>query len=214
MDPAIFKLMQKREDANSNYFGYVATVGSTLRKRQQEIDAILEALAENNPDDAAAVKQSLSKRQDEISDEVAALLTAETSIQKDTDASKASLNADVLAANGLNSDLTKSGSADSSDSQAQSDTTAATDSQAQTDNTQADVQNGNAGGDSAATDSGSTNAQSDSAAQADDGDLEKRQILEAHAALAKFASIDPDAAQLAKAFVTPIVKRQGKLPLA
>jgi hypothetical protein len=253
MNPAIFKPMQKRKDGNSNYFGSLTTLGSTIEKRQQEVDAILEALAENNPEDAAAVKQSLGKRQEDMSDEAAALLAAETPVQKDTEASKASLDADVLAANGLNSDFTKSESGNSGTSQAQSDTTPeatdsqagtdttteatdsqagtdttteatdsqagtdttteATDSQPETDTTGTEAQSDSTAADSEATGTESTSSQSDSTTEEEDGEeMEKRQIKEAHEALVKFAAVDPDAAQFVKAFVTPVVKRQGKLP--
>jgi hypothetical protein len=155
MDSSIFRPLQKRDDTNANVaalLGSLTSVDSVLRKRQQEVDTILEALAQNNPEDAAAIKKSLNKRQDDsVSDEAASLLEAETTVQANTEASKASLDADVLAANGLNSDFTKNGPSDTNDAQTQPDT--------------------------ASSETDSTNAQSDLTDTEDDsGDAEKRNV--------------------------------------
>ncbi|KAF2424913.1 hypothetical protein EJ08DRAFT_663794 [Tothia fuscella] len=208
MDPAIFRPLQKRENANSNFVGGLSTFGSALKKRQQEVDAILEALAENNPEDAEAVKKALKKRQDEVSDEAAALLEAETPIITNTEAQKASLDADVLAANGLNSDFSSMGSADASTAQSSTGTTdLSADTGAQVESTGADSQAETGSTDTQPADG---NAASDAdTAIVDDEGVEKRQIRDAHAALVKFASLDPDAAQFVKAFVTSLAKRQG-----
>jgi hypothetical protein len=67
MDPSIFKPLQNRDGSSTNVaplLGSLTSVDSNLRKRQQEVDSILEALAQNNPEDAVAAKQSLSKRMD------------------------------------------------------------------------------------------------------------------------------------------------------
>jgi hypothetical protein len=142
MDPNIFRPLQKRDDAGSNaalILGSLTSIDSTLQKRQQEVDSILEALAQNSPEDAAAAKQSLKKREDDTSDEAAALLAAETPVETDTAASKDSLDADVLSTNGFNSDFTKKDSSDSNESQPEMDSSDSqvdsTDSQDSTDAT-------------------------------------------------------------------------------
>jgi hypothetical protein len=204
MDPRIFRPLQRREETGNNApapLSPLEAFASSLRKRQEEINSILNALAENNPEDAAAAKQSLSKRADDTSDEAAALLALETApAEKDTEASKSSLDADVLAANGLNTDLTTSSNTDSSQSQSETDTSGAS------------SQSPDASIDSSeAADANTDTSQANGNGEADDDSesLEKRQIEDAKAALDQLDANDPEDAQLARAFVTPIKRQQS-----
>jgi hypothetical protein len=138
MDPNIFRPLQARGQASSNVGaaipGSLTSVHSSIKKRQEEISSILDALAMNNPEDAAAVKDSLTKRKDSTSDEASALLAAETAGEEEVDMKKREL---------------------------------------------------------------------------DDEELQRRKIVKAYAAVAKLAIFEPEDAQLAKAFIPPLRKRQA-----
>jgi hypothetical protein len=198
MDPNIFRPLQKRDDTKPNFgtlFGRsLVSIDSTLQKRQQEVDSILNALAQNNPEDAAAAKQSLIKREDDTSDEAAALLAAEIPEETDTEASKDALDADVLSANGLNSDFTKKDSGDSNEAQSQ---TGSSDSQMDSMDSQDTVDT--------TTDSSSD----DSASVGDESEVEKRNVGDLRKK--KPPQITKrDIGGLQKAQVTELAKRQGK----
>lgn len=223
MDPKIFNMpVQKRDTVDtSNYFGSL----STLQKRE-EVDAILEALSVNNPGDAAAVEQSLNKRQDVgTADEVAALLALDSTTPTNTADQKASLDSDVLKANGLNSDFTKSDDADTTQSQADMAASLANtmlqplpdNAQGQPDTSQASSAASNSTTqlqtDPVSTELGADSTDStDAAVDADSKEekMKKRQVDDASAILEALAVNNPEDTQLAKAMVTSIVKRQGK----
>jgi hypothetical protein len=156
----------------------------------------LQARGQANSNIGAVIRRSwasagtpVKKRQDSIADEAAALLAAETApTQMDTEASKQSLDRDALAANGLTPDSTAFTTTPAAAASApSSEASAAAEDSSESDEEEDDMKKRGVGAEG----------------------LQRRKVMEAYAAVEKLAILDPEDAQLAKAFIPAMKKRQA-----